>query len=952
MKKPNSTSGCGCADVYNTVFIDTSLDTHLAVIVSNSDTVSDLKKKIMYEHPLCFPNIANIKINSLKVECQGIFYHLSDSMFVKSAFVGVSENWFLLVDVAKEHRENDYPGIKNHSAYVFDPLAGDMIKRLSNINDASLPQDRDNYCAKQNSPSQQFGFSNSTKENSEDLHNEVEHMADSNSQVSFPATNKGPRLIAQLKDVGENICEDLPASADASILKEKQKTKKIKKDNLKENDAIVVESGKDALDSGNVLEENSFKDGPSSVLNDANMGNQISNIESVKQNHFSPADASGGKKIRKRQKLNPSQAGSEVSSAKDVHHVHLDTFQAVEAKDKDSDNIADLDSFIGKRSMGGVISEPCPISPMEMQEVSETNRVPHSEGDNEMDDTNDGNLESKNEAPQPVIASVIKTRNYQNSSHVDGHPTSVSREGINFRKAFGASGDENQSDTLEEKIVEPKKSSKKVKKSKKSKGPVGGTEAVDVVRNRGPASEISPAEESPTTVNSEHLSDNVEQAGKSDGKEESKMKKSDCSPLVNDVKADKSRKKNKKKSSPVLTPPELQAKDDVDQREPTFLVHNVTEVSTSSKSTRKTVNADSSLDVQLNGSDFGSNRNKVEPQHDGRPIQDDASVDHSKSILVDNVYNSKEVPGGSKIAKSQQKHGTVDSGEVIIDKVTHKAGVETAVKGKRKKNPKPELPSLEMLNGNQHKEAKTQATKASSSQSQISLSKVEPSSSNVKPSKQLLAISESAAEEPPQSKKSGKIDATPKTAQKSIEVNSSRVHTGLKKNNHRAVSSSAFEKPKWTINLKKGGNEPQSQLDVAKATGTNSRIDATSLANKKSLLATVGTIFRHDDNESSDDEDGVGNSDSSTRAPSNSSSSSDYSSNSIAKGSASQNGSYDSEGEESGGRKKQKPGSSSPKSISLHAILRNSSSYKKAKLTASQDIDSQPEEFVPDSLAP
>ncbi|GMI75072.1 hypothetical protein HRI_001176500 [Hibiscus trionum] len=980
METPNSTSGCGCADVYNTVFIDTSLDTHLAMIVSNADTVSDLKKKIMYEHPLCFPNIGEIKINALKVDCKGILYHLSDSMFVKSAYREMSGNWFLSVDVssAEEHRENHDSikhdtgnvvacfgtGINNSLADVVDLLPGDMTKRLSNINDASLPQDR----AKQNSASQQFGSSNSTKENSEDLHKVAEQMADSNSQVSFPATNKGSRLIAQSNDVGEDkICEDLPASVTASILKEKPKTKKRKKDaihrDLKEDGAIVVESGKDALDSVNVCKENSFQNGPSSVLNDASLGNQIHNIDSVKQIHLSNADASSGKKRRKRQKLNPSLAVSEVSSAKDVN---VDAFQAVEAKDKGSDNKADPDSFLEKPSMDGVISEPCLISPMEMQEVSETNRVPHSDGDNDMDDTNGGNLESKNEAPQPDVTSVIKTRNDQNSSHVDGHDTSVSQEGINFRKAFGISGDENQSNTLEEKIVEPKKSSKKVKKSKKRKGPVGGTEAVDVVHNRGPASEISPAEEDPTIVNNEHLSDNVEQDGKTDGKEEPKMKRSDCSPSVTDVKADdviqdvldslkrcnngpanaenankKSKKKSKKKNSTVLASPELPAKDDVDQSEPTILVHNVTEVSISSQSTRKTVKADSSLAVQLNGT-----------HHDGRTIQDNVSIDHSKSILADNANNSKEVPCGSETAKIQQKNGTVDSGEVTINKAAHKSGVETVVKGKRKKNPKPELPSSEMLSGNQHKEAKTQATKASSSQSQRSSSKVEPSVSNVKSSKPLLTIPESVAKEHLQSKKSEKIDSTPKTAQRPIEVNSSRVHTDLKKNNPRAVSSSALETPKKTINLKKGGNEPQSRLDTAKATGTNSSIVATNLANKKSLLATAGTIFRHDDKESSDDEDGVGKSDSSTRTPSDNSSSSDYSSNSIAKGSSSQNGSYNSEGEEAGGRKKQKPGSCSPKSISLHAILRNSSSYKKAKLTASQDMDSQPEEFVPDSLAP
>ncbi|XP_012479260.1 uncharacterized protein LOC105794567 isoform X2 [Gossypium raimondii] len=1370
MEKPDSTSGCGCSDVYHSIFIDTNLDTHLAMIVSDSETVSDLKKKILYEHPLCFPNIGEIKINALKVKRKGFLYHLSDSMFVKSAFGGVSRSWFLSVDAssAKEHRENHNSiepdagnivscfgtGINNYSVDVVDLLPVDTAKRLSNVNDAPLPQDRDVCHAKQNSASQQFGFSNSTKENSENLCKEAEHTADSNNQVSFPATNTGSRPKVQSKDVGDDkISEDLQASVATSVLKQKQKTKKRNKyaihHDSKVNGALVVESGKDALDSGRVLEENLIHNGPSLALNDANLGNQIHvdetsrslssdrnkrstarkrmavgginvpgehseletnkhkdvahkdqeheskedsfqsqpaskkkrkaekkdvndnsliengeqvtdlntatsectlgqklentsavvdplNTESVKQNHLSTANASGGKKNRKRQKSNPSQVGSEVSSAKDVHvetfqaveaikdkdlgskgdpvsflgkrsaggeisepglissmkmqevsetnqvpqrnkyaihydskengalvvesgkdaldsgcvleenlihngpslalndanlgsqihvdetsrslssdrnkrstarkkmadgginlpgehseletnkhknvahknreheskedsfqsrpvskkkrkaekkdvndnsliengehatdlntatsectlgqklentravvdplnaksvkqnhlstanasgekknrkrqksnpsqvgsevsaakDVHVETFQAVEAiEDKDLGSKGDPVSFLGKRSAGGEISEPGLISSMKMQEVSETNQVPHSGGYNDMDDTNDGNLKSKNEAAQPDVASAIKARDSydQISSLVDGHPAPVSQEGIDFRKEFGVSRHGNQSGTLEEKIVEPKKSSKKVRKYKKSKDPVGGTEAVDVVHNRGPASDLSPVER-PTFVNGDHLSDNAEQGSKTDGKEESKMKKLDCSPSVTDVKADdviqdvleslkqcengpanaektdNRPRKRKKKSSTVVAPPELEGEDDVDHRDPTVLVHNVSEVSASSKSTRKTVMLGSNSAVQLNGSDLGSNRDTIKPQYDGRLIEDVVSVDHSKSTRVDN--HEIDDPCGNGRVKSQQKHEIVNSGKIIIDKAARKTGVETVVKGK--KNSKPGL-SSKMLNGNQGKEAKAQAAKSSSIQSQRSSSKVEPSSSNVKSNKPLLTISESAAKEPLQPNKSDKIDSTPKSTQGPINVNSSRSSRDLKKNNPHAVSSSALETPKSTPNLKNGGNGHRLPLDIAKAIESNSRKVGNNLANKKNLLGTTGTIFGHDDKESSDDEDGIGNSDSSAKTPSDSSSSSDSSGNSHVNGSSSPNGSYNSKCEKAGGRDKPKPGSSNPKSMSLHAILRNSSSYKKAKLTASQAIDSQSEEFVPDSQAP
>ncbi|CAN1225069.1 hypothetical protein LINGRAPRIM_LOCUS944 [Linum grandiflorum] len=58
---------------FNTVFIDTTLDTHLAVVVSSSDTVADLKKKIIEEHLVCFPECGAIRIAGLKgKEIEGI----------------------------------------------------------------------------------------------------------------------------------------------------------------------------------------------------------------------------------------------------------------------------------------------------------------------------------------------------------------------------------------------------------------------------------------------------------------------------------------------------------------------------------------------------------------------------------------------------------------------------------------------------------------------------------------------------------------------------------------------------------------------------------------------------------------------------------------------------------------------------------------------------------------
>ncbi|PIN17767.1 hypothetical protein CDL12_09565 [Handroanthus impetiginosus] len=85
---------------YTTVFVDSSLDTHIAMLVSSSDTVSDFKKKLVSEHMQCFPKIGEIQIHSLKVKRKANYYHLTDIMLVWSAFHGVKGSWFLSADAS------------------------------------------------------------------------------------------------------------------------------------------------------------------------------------------------------------------------------------------------------------------------------------------------------------------------------------------------------------------------------------------------------------------------------------------------------------------------------------------------------------------------------------------------------------------------------------------------------------------------------------------------------------------------------------------------------------------------------------------------------------------------------------------------------------------------------------------------------------------------------------
>ncbi|KAF3793677.1 hypothetical protein EJ110_NYTH03465 [Nymphaea thermarum] len=98
-----------------TVFVDSSLYTHMAVSVSPRDTVADLKSKIRTEHQSCFPALGDILIHAVKVKRRRLLYHLSDSMLVKSAFNRQMRTWFLHMDVSTlctfKHQEEPRQGL-------------------------------------------------------------------------------------------------------------------------------------------------------------------------------------------------------------------------------------------------------------------------------------------------------------------------------------------------------------------------------------------------------------------------------------------------------------------------------------------------------------------------------------------------------------------------------------------------------------------------------------------------------------------------------------------------------------------------------------------------------------------------------------------------------------------------------------------------------------------------
>ncbi|CAE6201029.1 unnamed protein product [Arabidopsis arenosa] len=83
------------------VYVETNLDTRLALPVHKDEIISDFKDKVIKEHKKVFPEIGEIHISALKVKRRRKFYHFSESLNVCKAFDGISRNWFMYVDAVR-----------------------------------------------------------------------------------------------------------------------------------------------------------------------------------------------------------------------------------------------------------------------------------------------------------------------------------------------------------------------------------------------------------------------------------------------------------------------------------------------------------------------------------------------------------------------------------------------------------------------------------------------------------------------------------------------------------------------------------------------------------------------------------------------------------------------------------------------------------------------------------
>ncbi|KAL8462227.1 hypothetical protein ACS0TY_033326 [Phlomoides rotata] len=89
----------GCSDVPTPVFIETNLGTRLAAPLSPDITAMEFKRELEGMHLNCFPEFGSIKVNALMVKQRSHCYHLSESLPLEYAFLGLNDTRFLQMDV-------------------------------------------------------------------------------------------------------------------------------------------------------------------------------------------------------------------------------------------------------------------------------------------------------------------------------------------------------------------------------------------------------------------------------------------------------------------------------------------------------------------------------------------------------------------------------------------------------------------------------------------------------------------------------------------------------------------------------------------------------------------------------------------------------------------------------------------------------------------------------------
>ncbi|PQQ05476.1 uncharacterized protein Pyn_10544 [Prunus yedoensis var. nudiflora] len=988
-----------------TVFIDTSLGTHLAVTVSHHDTVSALKRRIEYEHQSCFTSMGNFTVEALKVKRKGCFYHLSDSMLVKNAFSGVNKNWFLYADASDVPR-----------------------KRLSNFEDSIPFLLEGNERAKEKvTTADQNGSVDFARETSQNLKIGFKHSDNDHCTTSVRETINRPereiqedhRLCSEgygvpttqeckedssrkESDVQRNVSLE---KASPSEKKGQRKTKQRKKETvrLKENYASVHGFGKEQSHADSIPHEISPGNQSRDVSCDMTVKTKMpwKNLAGVRlllwitdgvTAESSDLLTNSSSRIKKKRKKSSSSLNQVVPAAPSERDVMEEKSKVAAAG-------------INDKNSGGEVD----VASVNEQELRENVEVPSSLGklcllytDICYNITDAGNVESQSgmakeklDGHPPILVKVPseggtdwpeRVGEERESSH---RKDSVLAMAEKHKLPIQDKRDGNDANVIvTSQLLDANGSvtpSKKQRKTRKTKGSTGETqinsgseygisldESHEVVHGDHASHKTKEGESNLSQKNGKDVAEKetesthfVRKTDKPDGNEVETLEQigkpqENAESMIQNMK-NKSKRKQSATTKNLLN---FQAEgENVGVLDPSLTADNKTEVvdntSRNSKSEKTTPVKQSNRNALESDKDYGietdliparSNSMSIEskvpslaPEHvsDGSPLEANVTGNPPENGCSNEGDNHMEVScDGTTVnfdkhlVPSQRQHEVVASGEVHGEEVTGTNRVDNKPKDKKKRKkldvhssgPFSDLQSPLKSNENQGIGGKTVACNSSSIQPQGSLSKgddVMPQHEKKVPKKVPKTGTKA-----PSSDVSGKMNSVSEAAKKhSVAIISgTNTRTGKKKE-VSSVSNPNLEKSNNKADQNKMGNKRQSGVNRTRvASGKASGIDH----------------GEDDSSGSSEDEDEVDVSQASTQTPSDYSSSSSYSDGeSNADMSSPRSG-------KAGGSSLIKSCSSGIKDLKWTELAKSSSTFKKAKLTASQSPP-EDDEIVPDS---
>ncbi|KAL5215522.1 hypothetical protein ABZP36_006923 [Zizania latifolia] len=140
------------------LFLETDLDTRLAMLVARDSSMHRLKSEVAAEHAAAFPEFGPVAVKSFQVRRKGVLYHLSDLMTVRSTFAKVNSGCFLYVKMmgavtdthccrdtpSMEDREKSSEGCPGVEVHV-DKGVSKLPVAVSEIANDLLPQGLEGY---------------------------------------------------------------------------------------------------------------------------------------------------------------------------------------------------------------------------------------------------------------------------------------------------------------------------------------------------------------------------------------------------------------------------------------------------------------------------------------------------------------------------------------------------------------------------------------------------------------------------------------------------------------------------------------------------------------------------------------------------------------------------------------------------------------------------------------